>query len=182
MSMADPPVYSNGDKTVTVQLKTSYRWSDGQPVTSKDVLFFIDLLRAAVKESGANWGLYTPHIGLPDQVASASTPNATTLVLNLTKPANPQWFTADGLYYINPLPAHAWAKASPDGPVLDFTNPANAKKIYDFLAKAVRLHRHLRDQPAVAGRGRPVPADRVQQHHRRLHHGTQPQLRRAAFG
>jgi peptide/nickel transport system substrate-binding protein len=104
-------------------------------VTSKDALFFIDVLRAAVKESGANWGLYTPKIGLPDQVASASTPNATTLVLNLTTPANPQWFTADGLYYINPIPAHAWAKASASGPVLDFTNPANAKKIYDFLAK-----------------------------------------------
>jgi peptide/nickel transport system substrate-binding protein len=136
MSLADTPVYSNGDKTVTIHLKTTYRWSDGQPVTSKDALFFIDMVRAAVQESGANWGLYTPHIGLPDQVASASTPNATTLVLNLNKPVNPQWFTADGLYYIQPIPAHAWAKDSPNGPALDFTNPANAKKIYDFLAKA----------------------------------------------
>jgi peptide/nickel transport system substrate-binding protein len=136
MSLADTPVYSNGDKTVTIHLKTTYRWSDGQPVTSKDALFFIDMVRAAVQESGANWGLYTPHIGLPDQVASASTPNATTLVLNLNKPVNPQWFTADGLYYIQPIPVHAWAKDSPNGPVLDFTNPANAKKIYDFLAKA----------------------------------------------
>jgi peptide/nickel transport system substrate-binding protein len=136
MSLADTPVYSNGDKTVTIHLKTNYRWSDGQPLTSKDALFFIDMVRAAVKESGANWGLYTPHIGLPDQVASASAPNATTLVLNLNKPVNPQWFTADGLYYIQPLPVHAWAKDSPNGPVLDFTNPANAKKIYDFLAKA----------------------------------------------
>ena len=48
----------------------------------------------------------------------------------------PAWFTADGLYYIQPIPVHAWAKASPNGPILDFTNPANAKKIYDFLAKA----------------------------------------------
>ncbi|HTT53144.1 MAG TPA: ABC transporter substrate-binding protein [Streptosporangiaceae bacterium] len=136
MSLADAPVYSNGDKTVTIHMKSNYRWSDGQPVTSKDALFFIDMVRAAVAESGANWGLYTPHIGLPDQVASASTPNASTLVLNLNKPANPIWFTADALYYIQPIPVHAWAKDSPDGPVLDFTNPANAKKIYDFLAKA----------------------------------------------
>ena len=41
------------------------------------------------------------------------------------------------------------------------------------------LHGHLRDEPALAGRGRSVPADRVQQHHRRLHHGPEPQLRRA---
>jgi peptide/nickel transport system substrate-binding protein len=136
MSLASAPVYSGGDKTVTIRLKTNYRWSDGQPVTSKDALFFLDLLRAAVKESGANWGLYTPHIGLPDQVVSASTPNPATLVLHLNKAVNPVWFTADALYYIQPLPAHAWAKASPNGPVLDFTKPANAKKIYDFLAKA----------------------------------------------
>ena len=59
MSLAYEPVYSNGDKTVTVRLKTNYRWSDGQPVTSKDALFFLDEVRAAVKESGANWSQYT---------------------------------------------------------------------------------------------------------------------------
>jgi len=31
------------------------------------------------------------------------------------------------------MPAAAWAKASASGPILDFTNPANAKKIFDFL-------------------------------------------------
>jgi len=135
MSLADAPVYSNGDKTVTVHMKTNYRWSDGQPVTSKDTLFFLDVMRAAVKESGSNWGLYTPKLGLPDQVVSATTPNDTTLVLNLNKPVNPVWFTADALYYLQPIPVHAWAKTSPNGPILDFTNPANAKAIYDFLAK-----------------------------------------------
>jgi peptide/nickel transport system substrate-binding protein len=35
---------------------------------------------------------------------------------------------------LTPLPAKAWAKSSANGPVLDFTKPANAKAIYDFLA------------------------------------------------
>jgi peptide/nickel transport system substrate-binding protein len=135
MSLAYPPVYSNGDKTVTIRMKTNYKWSDGQPLTSKDALFYIDEVKAAVKESGANWGYYTPHIGIPDQVVSASAPNAATLVINLNKAVNPQWFTDDSLYYVQPIPAHAWARAAPNGPVLDFTNPANAKKIYDYLAK-----------------------------------------------
>jgi peptide/nickel transport system substrate-binding protein len=135
MSLADPPVYTNGDKTVTVHMKTNYRWSDGQPVTAKDALFYLDMVRAAVRESGANWGSYTPHVGIPDQVVSASAPNATTLVIHLNKAVNPAWFTANGLYDIQPIPAHAWAKASANGPVLDFTNPANAKQIFDFLAK-----------------------------------------------
>jgi peptide/nickel transport system substrate-binding protein len=136
LSLAYPPVYSNGDKTVTVKLKTSYKWSDGQPVTSKDALFYLDEVKAAVKESGANWGNYSPGVGIPDQVVSASTPNTTTLVLNLNKSVNPLWFTDNNLALIEPMPVHAWAKASANGPVLDFTNPANAKKIYDFLAKA----------------------------------------------
>ena len=56
MSLAnDPPVYSNGDKTVTVHMKTNYKWSDGQPMTAKDALFCLDVVRAAVKESPANW-------------------------------------------------------------------------------------------------------------------------------
>jgi peptide/nickel transport system substrate-binding protein len=135
MSLADPPVYANGDTTVTVHMKTNYRWSDGQPVTAKDALFYLDMVRAAVRESGANWGSYTPHVGIPDQVVSASAPNATTLVIHLNKAVNPAWFTANGLYDIQPIPSHAWAKASANGPVLDFTNPANAKQIFDFLAK-----------------------------------------------
>jgi peptide/nickel transport system substrate-binding protein len=135
MSLADPPVYANGDTTVTVHMKTNYRWSDGQPVTAKDALFYLDMVRAAVQESGANWGSYTPHVGIPDQVVSASAPNATTLVIHLNKAVNPAWFTANALYDVQPIPAHAWAKDSPNGPILDFTNPANAKKIYDYLAK-----------------------------------------------
>ncbi len=136
MSMAYQPTYSNGGKTITIRLKPNYKWSDGQPVTSKDVLFFLDEVRAAVKESGANWSQYTPNVGLPDQVIGASTPNASTLVLNLNKKVNPLWMTADELQLIQPMPVHAWARDSTNGPILDFTNPANAKKIYDYLAKA----------------------------------------------
>jgi peptide/nickel transport system substrate-binding protein len=136
MSMAYQPTYSNGGKTITIRLKPNYKWSDGQPVTSKDVLFFLDEVRAAVKESGANWSQYTPNVGLPDQVIGASTPSSSTLVLNLNKKVNPLWMTADELQLIQPMPVHAWARDSTNGPILDFTNPANAKKIYDYLAKA----------------------------------------------
>jgi peptide/nickel transport system substrate-binding protein len=136
LSLAYLPTYSNGDKTVTVRMKTNYKWNDGQPVTATDSLFFLDELKAAVKESGSNWGQYSPGVGIPDQVVSASAPNATTLVLKLNKPVNPTWFTENNLAQIQPMPVYAWAKSSASGPVLDFTNPANAKAIYDFLAKA----------------------------------------------
>jgi peptide/nickel transport system substrate-binding protein len=134
MSLASDPVWSNGDKTVSVTLKSTYKWSDGQPITSKDVLFWYDELKAALKESPANWAVYTPGLGLPDEVASVSTPSASTIVFNLTKAVNPTWFWEDELGTIQPMPSHAWAKASATGPILDFTNPANATKIYNFLS------------------------------------------------
>ena len=37
MNIANPPVYSNGDKTVTVSLKSSYKWSNGQTITANDL-------------------------------------------------------------------------------------------------------------------------------------------------
>src|SRR5580658_8324235 len=72
MSLADQPVWSNGDKTVSITLKSNYKWSDGQPVTSQDVLFFYDETVAALKEDTANWGPYSPGLGIPDAVASVT--------------------------------------------------------------------------------------------------------------
>src|SRR6266851_5400252 len=133
LSLAADPVWSNGDKTVTVKYK-NWKWSDGQPVTSKDAEFFIDLTRAAVKISAADYSQYTKGVGIPDQVVSMSTPDSHTLVINLNKSVNPTWFWQDSLAGISPLPVHAWAKASASGPILDPNVPANATKIYKFLA------------------------------------------------
>jgi peptide/nickel transport system substrate-binding protein len=133
LSLAGDPVWSNGDKTVSITLK-NWKWSDGTPITAKDIEFYIDMLKAAVKENPSNWGNYTPKLGIPDQIVSMSTPSASTLVLNLNASVNPVWFFEDSLASVVPLPSHAWAKASASGPVLDFSSPANAKKIYDFMA------------------------------------------------
>jgi peptide/nickel transport system substrate-binding protein len=136
MSLARPPVWSNGDQTVAVTLRSSYKWSDGQPVTSTDVVFWFDELRAAIRESPANWGAYTPGVGIPDQVTSVTTRGARTAVFTLDKAVNPQWFWEDELSLVVPMPSAAWARASASGPVLDFTVPANATKIYNYLAAA----------------------------------------------
>ena len=132
MSLADDPVWSNGDKTVSITLK-NWKWSDGTPITAKDIEFWIDLAKAAVKENPANWGNYSPGVGIPDQITSM-TASGQTLTLNLNAAVNPTWFWEDSLAAVVPLPAQAWAKASASGPTLDFTNPANAKAIYNFLA------------------------------------------------
>jgi peptide/nickel transport system substrate-binding protein len=135
MSIGNTPVYSNGDKTVAVTLK-SWKWSDGRPVTANDLLFDIDLIKAGIKEAPSNWSGYVPG-HFPDNLVSTSEPSASTLVMNFSGPVNPTWFTNDylGRGPLIPLPAQVWAKSSATGPIVtDWnTDPAVAAKIFNFL-------------------------------------------------
>lgn len=134
-SAADTPRFSDGDKTVTIPIKPGLEWSDGQPVTARDVLFDIDLIKAAVKESADNWSAYVPGL-FPDNLVSATAPSQKTLVLRFKRAYNPSYIVGDQLAYnIYPLPSQTWDVASANGPHLDWQVPANATRIYNYLAK-----------------------------------------------
>ena len=134
LSVANPPVWSNGDKTFSITLK-SWKWNNGQTISSKDVQFTFDMIKAAVKASPANWAAYVPGY-FPDIITSTSTPDASTIVVNLSKAVNPTWLEYDILGGVPIMPASAWSKDSASGPTLDYTNPANAAKIFAFLTAA----------------------------------------------
>src|ERR1700685_2722275 len=55
LSLADPAQFSDNNTVVTIKLK-NYRWSDGTPVTSRDVSFFINLVKANKQQ----YGSFTP--------------------------------------------------------------------------------------------------------------------------
>jgi peptide/nickel transport system substrate-binding protein len=136
LSLAQKPVFTDGDKAVTVQLKQGYKWSDGKPVDAQDVLFDIALIKAAVAENASNWSAYTPGY-LPDSIASITAPGPYTVVIHLKRAFNPSFFLNNQIgLFITPLPSTAWNVASAGGPHLDWNVPANAKKIYDYLGKA----------------------------------------------
>jgi peptide/nickel transport system substrate-binding protein len=133
LSIGNPPVYSNNDTTVTITLK-HYMWSDGEPVTSRDVIFWMNLLEA----NKANWAAYVPG-AFPDNVKSYSAPNADTVVFQLTQKVNPTWFTYNELSQITPLPI-AWDRTSlsqpapsPNAANLPDTTTSGAKAVYNFL-------------------------------------------------
>ena len=134
LSVANPPTWSNGDKTMTITLKP-WKWNTGQTISSKDVAFTFDMIKAAVKASPSNWAAYVPGY-FPDIVSSMSEPNASTIVVNLSKAVNPTWMEYDILGGVPIMPSFAWAKDSASGSTLDFTNPANAAKIFAFLTAA----------------------------------------------
>jgi len=134
-SAAEHPTFSDGDRRVTIKLRSGLSWSNGKPVTADDVLFDIAMLRAAVKQSAANWDQYTPGL-LPDNLASAAAPNASTVVLTFKRPYNPAFLLGDQLANtLTPLPSSAWDLDRAGGPHLDWRSPAVAAKIYSYLNK-----------------------------------------------
>jgi peptide/nickel transport system substrate-binding protein len=131
LSVANPPVWSNGGKTMSITLKP-WKWSNGQTLSSKDLLFTFDIIAAAVKASPANWAPYVPGF-FPSTITSMSAPNASTVVVNMSKAVNPTWMEEDILGSVPVMPAAEWSKDSASGPTLDFTQPANATKIFNYL-------------------------------------------------
>ena len=129
-SLAQPATVtaSAGTTTATITLKP-YRWSDGQPVTSRDVEFWVNLLKA----DKANWWGYTPG-QFPDNVSSFKILSPARFSLTFTHTYSPAWLY-NQLGQIIPIPQHAWDRESAGGPVgsYDLTT-AGAKKVYGFLA------------------------------------------------
>jgi peptide/nickel transport system substrate-binding protein len=130
LSMANPPVFSDGNKTVTMTLK-NYEWSNGKPVTSRDLEFWMNLLLAEKNQSAA----YVPG-GWMDHVAGMSAPNPHTFVLKLNVAYNPTYLLYNGLSILQPIPQQAWDKTSATGPIGNYDKtPSGARAVYNFLNK-----------------------------------------------
>ncbi|HUC25606.1 MAG TPA: ABC transporter substrate-binding protein [Streptosporangiaceae bacterium] len=127
MSLAAPPTYSDNDSVVTIHLN-NYTWSNGTPVTTRDVAFWINLLKA----NKSSFAAYIPG-EFPDNLKSYKIVNSKTIVLTLTGSFNPTWFTYDQLSQITPLP-RAWDKTSASGAVGNYDETtAGAKAVFNFL-------------------------------------------------
>ena len=127
MSLAALPSYSDHDSVVTIHLG-NYTWSDGSPVTTRDVAFWINML----KVNKGSFAAYIPG-EFPDNLKSYKIVNSKTIVLTLTGSFNPTWFTYDQLSQITPLP-RAWDKTSATGKVGNYDQTASgAKAVFNFL-------------------------------------------------
>jgi peptide/nickel transport system substrate-binding protein len=128
LSLAYPPVYSDGGKIVTITLKNWY-WSNGNPITARDILFFMNLLKAEKN----NWAAYVPG-DFPDNVVSMNIDNSKEITFTLNRAYSSYWFTYNELSQITPLPQAAWDKESANGPIGNYDmTPQGAVKVYQFL-------------------------------------------------
>jgi len=128
LSLAQPPQFSADGKTVTVNLN-NYMWSDGVPVTARDVVFWQNLVVA----NKSQWGGYAPG-EYPDNVTSVTANSPTTLTFTLNQAYGADFFTYNELSQITPLPQHVWDRQTAGGPIGDYdTTSAGAQAVYKFL-------------------------------------------------
>jgi len=133
-SVGNQPTFSADGKTVTITLKNTYKWSDGESVDARDVIFDLNLLKA----NKANWCAYTPGF-FPDNVVSYSATGTDTVQINFNKAYNPTWIQYNELSQLTPFPL-AWdTTTSALGPTTDTgnlpdTTTAGAVKVYNNLA------------------------------------------------
>ncbi len=133
-SIGQKPIYSDGDKVVTVHLN-HYMWSDGQPVTARNLVFWLNLVKA---NPDTNYCGTVPG-KFPFNVVSYKALNATTFQMTLNRPYNTTWLMYNVLYDLTPIPM-AWDRTSlsqpapdPNAPNLPDTTRAGAQKVVDFL-------------------------------------------------
>lgn len=128
LSLAYPPVYSNDGKTLTIKLH-HYSWSDGTPVTSRDIEFWMNLLNA----EKANWWQYVTG-EFPDNVVSMTFPTALTFTITFNRQYSHQFLLGNQLAQIIPIPQEAWDRTSMGGAIGNYdTTPSGAASVYDFL-------------------------------------------------
>ncbi len=135
LSVGLPPVFSDNDTVVTITLK-HWVWSNGQPITARDVILWLDLLSAvsdpnapAVGTStnpGPGWFASVPG-GFPENVVSYSQTGTYSLQLKLNDSYNPTWFLFNELSQVYPLPQASWDELSTSGPTGDYDLSAETR-------------------------------------------------------
>jgi peptide/nickel transport system substrate-binding protein len=121
LSLAYPPTF-NGDK-VTITLKR-YKWSNRTPVTTQDVMFWLNM-EAAVPH---DYGAYT---NFPADVKDITVVSPTKLTMIMDKAYSPSWFLYNELSQVTPMPA-AWDRTASGRSSCD-TTVSDCAAVYNYL-------------------------------------------------
>ncbi|MEU2248575.1 peptide ABC transporter substrate-binding protein [Streptomyces sp. NPDC019224] len=132
-SLATAADFAEDSKSVTITLGDRH-WSDGEKITSRDVQFWFNL----VKANREDWASYSPGKA-PDNWTALKIVDDTHFTITFDKAYNTQWMLANELSMIRPMPQHVWDKTSDAGKVsdLDLTTEG-AKKVWTYLNTAAK--------------------------------------------
>jgi peptide/nickel transport system substrate-binding protein len=123
LSLANPPTFSGNQVTITLK---NYKWSNGQPVTAQNVMFWLNMLSAV---GSLDWGAYT---GFPNSVVSnIKVVSPTELTMTMDKSYSHNWFLYNELSQITPMPK-AWDRTA-SGPSDCTTTISDCAAVYNYL-------------------------------------------------
>ncbi|MCY0888622.1 MAG: peptide ABC transporter substrate-binding protein [Alicyclobacillaceae bacterium] len=109
-SIADKITYNKAGTVYHVYLNPKWHWSNGQPVTSKDLMFTWNVVKAASANNAPSpW----PYVGvgtgdIPNGIKSVVPNGKYEVTFTLDKPANQHWFIYNGIIQLVPMPASVW--------------------------------------------------------------------------
>ncbi len=104
--------YSSDATSVTFTLRQGVKWSDGQPFTSDDVLFTLNLLK---KYPAMDYN------GIDSSIKSVVAPDASTVMVTFTSANVPILWYLGGQTWI--LPKHTWSTVKGDPSQYEDPNP-----------------------------------------------------------
>lgn len=103
LSIARKIVVGLRNRSFTVYLSKKWRWSDGVPVTTKDIAFtYRMIMKLGPLYPGWNSG------GMPGDIQSFTVLSPYSFRVVTPRPVNPKWFELSGLSDFSPYPAHFW--------------------------------------------------------------------------
>jgi peptide/nickel transport system substrate-binding protein len=122
ISVANLPTISG--RTVTITLK-HYMWSDGTPVSAKNVMFWLNMELAEPD----NYGAYT---GFPANTTNIKVVSPTEVQMTLKHPYSLTWFLYNDLSQVTPMPT-AWDRTA-SGPSNCESVVKDCTAVYNYLA------------------------------------------------
>ena len=125
LSLAEPPVWSEDGRTVTVTLKP-WKWSNGETICADNVMFWVNMM--VVK--GARYGGYAPGY-FPDNLTSYEKVAEDSVRFTFDKVYSKTWVLMNQLTLITPMP-RAWDRTA-DGPANASADIADIPAVYDYL-------------------------------------------------
>lgn len=132
-SIATDVEFAKDNKSVTVTMGDRH-WSDGEPITTRDVEFWFNV----VKANKSQWANYNEGKA-PDNWTDLKVEDEHTFSLTFDKAYNSEWMLANQLTYIRPMPHHVWGKTSDAAKASDVDRtPAGAKNVWKYLTASAK--------------------------------------------
>jgi peptide/nickel transport system substrate-binding protein len=123
--------YKFNDDNTSVEITLGdLAWSDdGSQVTSRDVEFNYNIIKAL----GEDWGSYSAG-NYPENVTEFKIIDDKHFSMTFDKTYNQEYLLGNQLTLITPMPQHAWDKTSADGEIGDYDQtPEGAMDVYNFI-------------------------------------------------